>query len=58
MASMASGLLDAHGYCYASLQAAAFGVLLNMSGSPWLLVFLLMAGRRVLCAVLIFFVKA
>jgi cyanate permease len=58
MAGTASGLLDAHGYFYAGLQAAVFGVLLNMSGSPWPLVFLLMAGTRVLCAILIFFVKA
>jgi sugar phosphate permease len=57
-AGTASGLLDAHGYFYAGLQAAVFGVLLNMSGSPWPLVFLLMAGTRVLCGVLIFFVKA
>ena len=40
MAGTASGLLDAHGYAYAGLQAAVFGVLLNMSGSPWPLVFL------------------
>ena len=58
MAGTASGLLDAHGYFYAGLQSVVFGVLLNMSGSPWPLVFLLMAGTRVLCGVLIFFVKA
>jgi hypothetical protein len=54
MASTASGLLDAHGYFYAGLQSVVFGVLLNMSGSPWPLVFLLMASTRVLCGVLIF----
>lgn len=58
MSGTASGVLDAHGYFYAGLQALAFGVLLNMSGSPWPLVFLLMAATRVLCGVLIFFVKA
>ena len=58
MAGTASGLLDAHGYFYAGLQSAVFGVLLSMSGSPWPLVFLLMAGTRVLCGILIFFVKA
>jgi hypothetical protein len=52
------GLLDAHGYFYAGLQAVAFGFLLNMSGSNWPLIFLLMAATRVLCGILIFFVKA
>lgn len=58
MSGTAAGVLDAHGYFYAGLQAMVFGVLLNMSGSPWPLVFLLMAATRVLCGVLIFFVKA
>lgn len=58
MSGTASGVLDAHGYFYAGLQALVFGLLLQMSGSPWPLVFLLMAGTRVLCGVLIFFVKA
>jgi hypothetical protein len=58
MACTASGLLDAHGYFYAGLQSVVFGVLLSLSGSPWPLVFLLMAGTRVLCGILIFFVKA
>jgi cyanate permease len=57
MSGTASGVLDAHGYFYAGLQALAFGVLLNMSGSPWPLVFVLMAATRVLCGGLIFFVK-
>lgn len=58
MSGTASGLLDAHGYFYAGLQAVVFGFLLNMSGSNWPLVFLLMAATRVLCGILIFFVKA
>ncbi|MCZ6873050.1 MAG: MFS transporter [bacterium] len=57
LSGTASGILDAHGYFYAGLQAVAFGILLDMSGSPWPLVFLFMAGSRVLCGVLIFFVK-
>ena len=39
MSGTASGLLDAHGYLYAGLQAVVFGVLLPMPGSPWPLVF-------------------
>jgi ACS family glucarate transporter-like MFS transporter len=58
MSGTASGILDAHGYFYAGLQALLFGLLLDMSGSPWPFVFLLMAASRVLCGVLIFFVKA
>jgi OPA family glycerol-3-phosphate transporter-like MFS transporter len=58
MSGTASGVLDAHGYFYAGLQAVVFGFLLDMSGSPWPLVFLLMAGTRVVCGVLILFVKA
>ena len=57
LSGTASGILDAHGYFYAGLQAVAFGLLLDMSGSPWPLVFLFMAGSRVLCGVLIFSVK-
>lgn len=57
MSGTASGILDAHGYFYAGLQALVFGLLLDMSGSPWPLVFLLMAATRVLCGVMIFFVK-
>jgi len=57
MAGTASGILDAHGYFYAGLQAVVCGVLLNMSGSSWPLVFFLMVGSRVLCGVLIFFVR-
>ena len=58
MSGTASGILDAHGYFYAGLQAVLFGWLLNISGSAWPLVFLLMAATRVLCGILIFFVKA
>lgn len=39
-------------------RSAAEARVLNMSGSPWPLVFLLMASTCVLCGVLIFFVKA
>lgn len=58
MSGTASGILDAHGYFYAGLQAVLFGILLDVSGSPWPLVFLLMAASRVLCGIMIFFVKA
>lgn len=58
MSGTASGILDAHGYFYAGLQAIVFGLLLDMSGSPWPLLFLIMAGTRVLCGVLILFVRA
>lgn len=58
MSGTASGILDAHGYFYAGLQAVVFGILLDMSGSSWPLVFLLMAASRVLCGILIYFVKA
>ncbi|MGQ4808227.1 Membrane sensor protein UhpC [Candidatus Entotheonellaceae bacterium PAL068K] len=57
MSGTASGILDAHGYFYAGLQAVVFGSLLDMNGSSWPLVFLLMAGTRLLCGVLIWFVK-
>lgn len=32
LSGTASGVLDAHGYFYAGLQAIVFGLLLNMSG--------------------------
>jgi len=57
MSGTASGLLDAHGYAYAGLQAIVFSVLLDMSGSPWTLVFLIMAGTRVLSGFMIRTVK-
>ena len=57
MSGTASGLLDAHGYAYAGLQAIVFSVLLDMTGSPWTLVFLIMAGTRVLSGFMIRTVK-
>jgi sugar phosphate permease len=53
MSGTASGLLDAHGYAYAGAQAILFSVLLDMAGSPWHVVFLVMAGTRLLSAVMI-----
>ena len=53
MSGTASGLLDAHGYAYAGLQAIVFSVLLDMAGSPWTLVFLVMAGTRILSGFMI-----
>ena len=47
MAGTASGVLDAHGYLYAGAQAIVFGVVLDMTGSPWPIVFLAMAATRV-----------
>jgi OPA family glycerol-3-phosphate transporter-like MFS transporter len=57
MAGTSSGLLEAHGYFYAGLQAIVFGVVLDMTGSPWLVVFLVMAFTRVLSGVMISFVR-
>ncbi|PKB78420.1 MAG: hypothetical protein BZY88_18435 [SAR202 cluster bacterium Io17-Chloro-G9] len=57
MSGTASGLLDAHGYAYAGLQAIVFSVLLDMTGSPWPVVFLAMAGTRVISAGMIAAVK-
>ncbi|MDA0232014.1 MAG: MFS transporter [Chloroflexi bacterium] len=50
MAGTASGVLDAHGYLYAGAQALVFSVVLNVAGSPWPIVFLSMAGVRLLSA--------
>ena len=47
MSGTSSGLLDAHGYAYAGMQAIVFSVVLDMAGSPWPVVFLAMAGTRV-----------
>ena len=58
LSGTASGILDAHGYFYAGLQAIVFGLLLNMSGANWPMVFFIMASTRVLCGILISFVKA
>jgi sugar phosphate permease len=57
IAGTSSGLLDAHGYFYAGLQAIIFGVVLDVTGSPWPAVFLGMAATRVLSAAMISFVK-
>ncbi len=57
MAGTASGLLDAHGYAYAGLQAIVFSIVLDMAGSPWPIVFLAMAGTRVVCGGMIAAVK-
>lgn len=50
MSGTSAGLLDAHGYAYAGLQAILFSLVLDMSGSPWPVVFLVMAATRVLSA--------
>ncbi len=57
MAGTSSGLVDAHGYLYAGLQAIVFSVLLDMVGSPWPIVFLAMAGTRLISAGMIAKVK-
>ena len=57
MAGTASGVLDAHGYLYAGAQAIAFGVILDMTGSPWPIVFLAMATTRVISTFMIWKVK-
>ena len=53
MAGTASGILDAHGYLYAGAQALVFGVVLDMTGSPWPIVFLAMAATRVVSVFMI-----
>ena len=53
MAGTASGVLDAHGYLYAGAQAVIFGVVLDMTGSPWPIVFLAMAATRVVSVFMI-----
>ena len=57
MSGTSSGLMDAHGYAYAGLQALVFSVMLDMTGSPWPVVFLCMAATRVLSAAMIAVVK-
>ena len=57
MAGTSSGLLDAYGYFYARLQAILFGIVLDMTGSPWPVVFLAMAFTRVVSGVAMVFVK-
>jgi OPA family glycerol-3-phosphate transporter-like MFS transporter len=46
----ASGPLDAHAYLYNGLQAFIIGWLLDATGGNWTLIFLLLAGSRVLSA--------
>ncbi len=53
MSGTSSGLLDAHGYAYAGLQAIVFSLVLDMTGSPWTIVFLAMAGTRILSGFMI-----
>ena len=53
MAGTASGVLDAHGYLYAGAQAIIFGIVLDMTGSPWPIVFLSMAATRVVSVFMI-----
>ena len=57
MAGTSSGVLDAHGYLYAGLQAIVFSIVLDMAGAPWETVFLAMAFTRVLSGTIIAFVK-
>ena len=53
MAGTGAGVLDAHGYLYAGAQALLFSVLLDMAGSPWPIVFLVMAATRLISAAMI-----
>jgi sugar phosphate permease len=53
MAGTGAGVLDAHGYLYAGAQALMFSVLLDMTGSPWPIVFLAMATTRLISAAMI-----
>ena len=53
MSGTSSGLLDAHGYAYAGLQAIVFSVVLDTAGSPWPIVFLAMAATRVISGFMI-----
>ena len=57
MAGTASGVLDAHGYLYAGAQALVFGAVLDMTGSPWPIVFLAMAATRVISTFMIWKVR-
>ena len=57
MAATASGVLDAHGYLYAGAQALIFSVILEASGSPWEIVFIAMAGVRLVSAGIIWLVR-
>ena len=57
MSGTASGVLDAHGYAYAGAQALIFAAVLDMAGSPWPIVFIVMAVTRVVSAVMMSWVK-
>ena len=57
MSGTASGLLDAHGYAYAGLQALVFSVWLDLAGNPWPAIFLAMAATRIVSAGMISRVK-
>ena len=57
MSGTASGILDAHGYAYAGLQALVFSIILDMTQSRWPLVFLTMAGTRLISILMIARVK-
>lgn len=57
LAATSSGLLDAHGYAYAGLQALLFSIILDMTGSPWNIVFISMALVRVLSVAMIYKVR-
>ncbi|PKB83061.1 MAG: hypothetical protein BZY88_03060 [SAR202 cluster bacterium Io17-Chloro-G9] len=50
MSGTSAGLLDAHGYAYAGLQAIIFSLVLDMTGSPWPVVFIAMAATRLISA--------
>lgn len=57
MAGTASGVLDAHGYLYAGAQALVFGAVLDMTGSPWPIVFFAMAATRFISTFMIWKVR-
>ncbi len=57
MSATSSGLMDAHGYLYAGAQAIVFGVVLDMAGSPWPIVFLAMAVTRIVSTFMIWAVR-
>ena len=58
ISATASGLLDAHGYAYAGLQAIIFSLILGITDSPWILVFTVMGMVRILSLFLIYRVRA
>ena len=57
MAATSSGLLDAHGYAYAGLQALLFSIILDMTASPWNIVVICMGLVRVLSVAMIYRVR-